>query len=77
MKIYCYRYMWKLKDSASLNFKVLTDTEEGLLEFEKNLLVIPNLELAGKEYLHEMECEKLAQLVKLTSDNIEVKEDVK
>lgn len=56
MKVFTYRYMWKLKDSASVNFKIVSDVESGLIEFEKALLSLENVEKVAKEYLHEYDC---------------------
>lgn len=51
--VYTYRYMWKLKGSENVNFKIVSDTVAGLEAFEVELLKLDNLESAGKEYLHE------------------------
>lgn len=59
MKIYTYRFMWKIKDSSNICFKVITDTESGLEQFEKALLALDNLDKASKEYLSEMDCSKI------------------
>lgn len=53
MKIYSYRYMWRLKGSDSINFKIVTDTLEGLKKFEDVVVKIPDLLTFGKEYLNE------------------------
>lgn len=59
MKIYTYRFMWRLSGSDNICFKIVTDTSEGLKQFEDSLLKLENIELAGKEYLHEYDCSKL------------------
>lgn len=65
MKIFTYRYVWRLKGSETLNFKIVTDTEKGLLEFEDKLFSIPEIESCGKEYLHEYEVSKIGVFVSL------------
>lgn len=54
--VFTYRYMWQLKDSDKVNFKIVSDTSEGLKLFEDSLLKLDNLERAGKEYLHQYDC---------------------
>lgn len=69
--VFSYRYIWKIKGSSNLNFKIVTDTLEGLLDFEKKLLSLEDIESAGKEYLHEYDCSKIGvftSLKELVSD---------
>lgn len=54
--VYTYRYMWQVKGSDKVNFKILSDTADGLKLFEDSLLKLDNLERAGKEYLHQYDC---------------------
>lgn len=56
MKVFTYRYLWQLKDSSQVNFKIVSDVPEGLLNFEKQLLVLPGIVKCAKEYLHEYDC---------------------
>lgn len=55
MKIFTYRFMWKLKGSDLINFKVITDTSNGLASFEEALLKLQDLDSACKEYLSEID----------------------
>ncbi len=57
--VYTYRYMWQVKDNKSVNFKIVTDTEEGLSLFEKNLLALPDIERASKEYISQIDISKM------------------
>lgn len=71
MKIFTYRYMWTLLDSDSsdkkVNFKIITDTEEGLQIFEKNVVEsISNLENFGREYISEIDVSKLGLFEKIS-----------
>lgn len=61
MTIYTYRYMWRTKGSTQINFKIVTDTADGLKIFEENLSKVPDLDLAGKEYLHEINVDLIAK----------------
>lgn len=65
MKIYCYRYMWLVEGSDSVNFKIVTDTVEGLQQFEQALLKVDGLKSAGKEYLHEYDCSAIGKFEKI------------
>lgn len=65
MKIYGYRYMWLMEGSDSVNFKVVTDTVEGLQAFEQALLKLDGLKSAGKEYLHEYEVSSIGKFEKI------------
>lgn len=56
MKVYTYRYMWKIKGSSQVNFKIVSDIEDGLKEFENSLLSVENVEKVAREYLHEYDC---------------------
>lgn len=67
MKIYTYRYMWQVKANPTINFKVVTDTEKGLLSFEEALKKIDGLSLACKEYLNEYDIDKITRVEKLFS----------
>ena len=57
--VFTYRYMWQLKGNKSVNFKIVTDTEEGLSLFEKNLKAIPDIERASKEYISQIDISKM------------------
>lgn len=56
MKVYTYRYLWKMKDSSQVNFKIVSDVKDGLKAFEDALFKLEGLEKASKEYLHEYDC---------------------
>lgn len=61
MKVICYRYMWQLKGSDQINFKIVTDVESGLKAFEQSLLALEGLERCAKEYLHEYDCSSIGK----------------
>lgn len=63
--VYTYRYSWILEGSESINFKIVSDVEEGLLSFEKALFKLPNLCSVGKEYLHEYDSSKIGFFEKI------------
>lgn len=68
--VYTYRYMWQVKGNKSVNFKIVTDTEEGLALFEKNLLALPGIERASKEYLSQIDITKMGLFETLKNDKI-------
>ena len=57
--VFTYRYMWQLKGNKSVNFKIVTDTEDGLALFEKNLKDIPGIERAVKYYISQIDLTKM------------------
>lgn len=57
--VYSYRYMWKNKDSESINFKIVSDVLAGLASFEEQLKSFPDVESIAREYLHEYDCSKI------------------
>lgn len=65
MKVFTYRYMWKLKDSSSVNFKIVSDVESGLKSFESSLLALDGIEKCAKEYLHEYDCSLIGKFESL------------
>lgn len=72
--IYSYRYMWRVSDnSEGICFKVVTDTLQGLEEFEKALLSLDNLTDCAKEYLHEYDCSKIGIVFSLKKTDKEEK----
>lgn len=70
--VFTYRYMWRVTGSDNLNFKIVTDTIEGLKVFEANLLAVEGLEVCGKEYLHEYDCSKIGVFETLKKSDKEV-----
>lgn len=67
MHIYSIRYMWKILGSTSVNFKIITDTEDSLKAFEKAVLDLSGLESFGKEYLHEYDVSRVGVFEKIFS----------
>lgn len=61
MIVYTYRYVWKIEGSSTLNFKIVSDIDEGFKLFEKELLSLPGIERCAKEYLHEYDCTKIGK----------------
>lgn len=75
--VYTYRYMWQVKGNKSVNFKIVTDTEEGLTLFEKNLLSLPDIDRASKEYLSQIDISKMGLFESLKNYEKEIKLDEK
>lgn len=75
--VYTYRYMWQLKGNKSVNFKIVTDTEEGLSLFENNLKALPDLERASKEYISQIDISKMGLFESLKNFEKEIKVDEK
>lgn len=72
MKVYCYRYMWTLKqsdgDNKKVNFKIITDTAEGLALFEKQFVdSVKDVENFGKEYICEYDVSLLGVFTMVSS----------
>lgn len=61
MKVLTYRYLWTKKGSDKVNFKIVSDIEEGLKKFEEQLFLLADIEKCGREYLHEYDCEKIGK----------------
>lgn len=59
VRVFCYRYMWQVEGNESVNFKIVTDTSEGLSLFEDNLKKLDSVKNIAKEYLHEYDCSKI------------------
>ncbi|UPW40992.1 hypothetical protein [Sigmofec virus UA08Rod_5838] len=57
--IFTIRYMWKVNGNEQINFKIVSDVEEGHQYFVEQLLKIENLESACSEYLSEIDCSRL------------------
>lgn len=67
--IFSYRYMWRFTGSENIQFKIVTDTIQGLEKFEDELFKLDNLESVGKEYLHEYDCSKIGLFEKIFGGN--------
>ena len=61
MVVLTYRYMWQIKDSDHVCFKIVSDVPDGLKRFEDDLLSLEGLERCAKEYLHEYNCESIGK----------------
>lgn len=59
--------MWKIKDSDTVNFKIISDVQAGHDLFVEELKKLPDLESAGSEYLHEYDVSKLGLFVSIVS----------
>lgn len=63
MKLFTYRYMWTdVEKPDKVCFKLITDTEEGLKLFEKNLVAsfkVGQVVHIGREYVSEFDVSKL------------------
>lgn len=67
--LYCCRYMWKMKDSERVCFKIVTDTLEGLASFECVLRGLDGIEHICYEYLCEYDCSRLGTVVPVNLEN--------
>lgn len=63
--IYTYRYMWRVVGSDSVYFKVVTDTVEGLEQFENVLKSTVGILSIAREYLHEIDCSRMGVFEKI------------
>lgn len=65
MNVFSYRYLWQIDGNENICFKIVTDTENGLKQFETSLLALEGLIRASKEYLHEYDCSKCGVFEKI------------
>lgn len=56
--LYTYEYMWKVKGSESVNFKIITDVLSGHESFVEALKKLDNVECASRTYLSEIDVSK-------------------
>lgn len=63
--VYTYRYMWKVDSSENVNFKIVSDTQEGVDAFEKALLSVDGLVSCAKEYLHQYDVSRVGVFEKV------------
>lgn len=73
--IYTYRYMWRIVGSDSVYFKVVTDTPEGIDQFEAALKSTAGILSIAREYLHEIDCSRLGifeKILEVDSDETHV-----
>lgn len=70
MKVYTYRYMWKVSGEDNLKFKIVSDVEEGHKFFQDELLKIENLDSCAYEYLHEYDVERIGIFTNLYKKEI-------
>lgn len=56
--LYTYEYMWKVKDSDSVNFKIISDVLEGHNQFIDMLKKLDNIECASRTYLSQIDVSK-------------------
>ncbi|UPW41999.1 hypothetical protein [Dipodfec virus RodF1_43] len=75
--LYCYRYVWKEKGQETLNFRIVTDTEDGLQKFADQIIQeFGDLERLGREYVCEYDVSKLCLLEPLYGVETETMEVV-
>lgn len=60
-RVYSYRFMWRLKGSDNINFKIITDTKAGIADFEDKIKQLPELHSAAKEYINEYDIELICK----------------
>lgn len=68
--LYNVRVMFKFKDSDSVNFKIITDTVEGIEKFVKSISELDNLVSLSYEYLSEFNCNLLGQIVNVFNKEV-------
>lgn len=56
--LYTYEYMWKVKGSDSVKFKIITDVLDGHTQFIDMLKKVDNIECASRTYLSEVDVSK-------------------
>lgn len=61
--LYNVRVMFKFKDSDTISFKILTDTQEGIEKFIESVSNIKEVVSLSYEYLSEYKCSLLGQCV--------------
>lgn len=60
MKIYAYRFLWREKENSSLCVKVVCGSMEEIQSFENAAISSENIVSASKEYLYEIDLEKMS-----------------
>lgn len=76
--VFTYRYMWQIKGNKSINFKIVTDTEDGLKYFEDALKKVENVERISREYISQIDVSKMGlfeSIYKSNSVNLSVDPD--
>lgn len=75
MKLYSYKIMWTLKDTLDkVNFKIVTDTLEGIKSTIDIVKGINGLDKCCLEYLNEYDVSKIGLV--LTLDEFEKPDEV-
>lgn len=59
--LYTYCYYWKIDGSNNINYKYITDTLEGIKQFEDNLLKLEgiNVDEIVVSYICEYDCSQI------------------
>lgn len=60
MKIFAYRFLWREEESNSLAVKVVCGSVEEIEAFEKAVVSSEKVVSASKEYLYEIDLEKMS-----------------
>lgn len=60
MKIFAYRFLWREEDNKSLCVKVVCGSMEEIEAFEKAVVSSAEIVSASKEYLYEIDLEKMS-----------------
>lgn len=59
MVIKTIRCMWSLKKSTTVNFKIITDTDEGIKLALNSICALKDIDKVAVEYLHEYDVSKI------------------
>lgn len=62
------RVMFKFKDKDIVNFKIVTDTKEGITDFIGKLKKVPGIDKISVEYLCEYDCSLLCSIVNINCE---------
>lgn len=60
MKIFAYRFLWREEENKSLAVKVICGSVEEIEAFEKAVVSSEKVVSASKEYLYEIDLEKMS-----------------
>lgn len=70
MKIYTLRYLFLLKDSEQVNYKIVSDCLSGHKSLFESMKSDENLVKCTYEYLNEYDCDKLFEVAPLVIDGV-------
>lgn len=71
MKIFAYRFLWREEENKSLCVKVVCGSMEEIEAFEKAVVSSEKVISASKEYLYEIDLEKMSNQTMIKKENDE------